>query len=48
MITGLATCTSFSAWQRADVGAPVALDLRLVAHAAEAEAVKLAPQRVGN
>jgi hypothetical protein len=32
--------------QRADVGAPVAADLRLVAHAADADALELAPHRV--
>ena len=33
---------------RADVGAPVAADLGLVAHAADAEALELAPQRPGD
>ena len=33
---------------RADVGAAVSLDLGLVAHAAQREAVELAPQRVGD
>ena len=34
-----------AARQRADVGAPVAADLRLVAHAAERDAHELAPER---
>src|SRR5690606_16516365 len=34
--------------KRADTGAPVATDRRLVVHAAEADAVKLPPQRVGD
>ena len=33
---------------RADVGAAMALDLGFVAHAADREAIELAPQRVGN
>ena len=34
--------------QRADVGAPVAADLRLVVHAAQAHAHELAPGRLGD
>jgi hypothetical protein len=37
-----------AAWQRADVGAAVAADLRLVAQAAERHAIELARQRVGD
>ena len=37
-----------AARQRADVGAPVAADLRLVAHAAQGDADELAAQRPGD
>ena len=45
---GAAQALDDLARQRADVGAPVAADLGLVAHAAEAQAVELAAERRGD
>ena len=45
---GLADALDDVAGQRADIGAPVAADLGLVMHAAEADAHELAAQRLGD
>ena len=46
--SGLAQRLDDAARQRADVGAAVAADLGLVAHAAERDAHELAPERAGD